>query len=255
YYVEGHSPTSLIRSLKATRLFTSNGDGTPAPVPEQLRNGVGAAAEAYLRMHQADFTAAARGIGANLTTRTQQGIHDWPYWKADLRDAAKWGFFEPVDEAPAGWTYGTVAPSGQMWDLGYRFDAPPKALATFTRAGSKLSATGSGRVTLTTAGACEVTAALPFSGIDVPAAPCRGAERIRVTVSPKRARAGRKVRLRIRSSVGGARIRVGKWRTTTASNGRARMTVRFRRAGRARVTARKPGLPPGSARVRVLPAR
>ncbi|MBA3301517.1 MAG: hypothetical protein H0T15_06570, partial [Thermoleophilaceae bacterium] len=144
YYVEGHSPVSLVRSLKPTRLWTSNGDGIPAPVPEQQRNTGGAVSEVYLGAHQADFTAAARAIGANLTARTHQGIHDWPYWRADLRDAAKWGFFEPVEEAPAQWSYATVAKSGQMWDLGYRFDAPPPALATFSREGSTLSATGAG---------------------------------------------------------------------------------------------------------------
>lgn len=254
FYVEGHSPTALIRSLAATRLWTSNGDGTPAPAPEQLRNGAGAAAEAYLRLHQADFTTAARSIGADLTTRTQQGIHDWPYWKADLRDSARWGFFAQVEDSPSQWGYGTVAREGRMWDLGYRFAAPPQALARFTRDGSRLSATGAGTVALTTAGACELSASLPFADLELPAGRCGAAERIRIRVAPRRARAGRRVRLRIRASVGGARVRVGRRRTLTASNGRARLTVRFRRPGRARVSARKPDLAPGSATVRVLRA-
>ncbi|MBA2504580.1 MAG: hypothetical protein H0V29_01385, partial [Thermoleophilaceae bacterium] len=103
YYVEGHSPTRLIRSLRATRLFTRNGNGVPAPVPEQLRNVTGTAFEAYLQLQQADFDQGARGIGASLDSAVHQGIHDWPYWRQNLRDAAKWDFFAPVEESPKSW--------------------------------------------------------------------------------------------------------------------------------------------------------
>jgi hypothetical protein len=86
--------------------------------------------------------------------------------------------------------------------------------------------------------------------------------RIRLTVRPRRVRAGRRVRIRfrVRSSVRGCRrgvrIRFAGRRVRTRRNGRA--SIRFRRLGRTgrrRVIARKRGCRTGTARVRVLRKR
>jgi hypothetical protein len=77
-------------------------------------------------------------------------------------------------------------------------------------------------------------------------------------------RAGRRVRLRVRvTSVRGGRIaveprasvRLGDRRARSGANGIALLRLRFRRAARATVVARKAGFTSATARLRVLPAR
>jgi hypothetical protein len=92
-----------------------------------------------------------------------QGIHDWPYWRAALASAITWGFFRPISDHPASWTYKTVRREGDAWDVHFRFDAPPEALITLTRDGNTLAATGSGTATFTVVGRPAFTATLPFS--------------------------------------------------------------------------------------------
>ena len=85
--------------------------------------------------------------------------------------------------------------------------------------------------------------------------------RLRLAVRPRRVRAGRRVRMRLRggSTVGscaaGATVRVGRHRARTDSRGRALMKLRFRHAGTRRLRATSPGCRPASARIRVLPLR
>jgi hypothetical protein len=88
----------------------------------------------------------------------------------------------------------------------------------------------------------------------------RPATRIRLLVRPKRARVGKLTRLRVRALVRrgdrymvvrGAVVRVGGRRLRTDRRGQARIVLRFRRAGRHRVTVRKRGLRMGRATVRV----
>ena len=67
--------------------------------------------------------------------------------------------------------------------------------------------------------------------------------RLKVTVSPRTLRRGRRVRLRVRVTSGGkavrrARVVVGRTRARTGRAGRATLRVRFRRAGRHRLTVR-----------------
>ena len=90
--------------------------------------------------------------------------------------------------------------------------------------------------------------------------PVRGGgarDRLKMTVTPKRVRKGRRVRFSFRVTAGGdpvarARISFGGKRMRTNSRGRAAATIRFRKPGlkRARVGATR--LVKGSARVRVL---
>ncbi len=84
-----------------------------------------------------------------------------------------------------------------------------------------------------------------------------GPATIRLTVTPKRLRAGRRARIRIRvAKIEGCRsgvtIRFAGKRVRTNRSGRASLRVRPKRAGRRQVTASKRGCRPGSARVRVL---
>jgi len=78
------------------------------------------------------------------------------------------------------------------------------------------------------------------AGSASPSAPSRAA-RLRVAVTPRRVRAGRRTRLTVRVTragrpVRGATVRLGARRARTAASGRARLVVRLRR-GRHRLTA------------------
>ena len=85
--------------------------------------------------------------------------------------------------------------------------------------------------------------------------------RAKLRVAPRRVRAGRRVRLRFRASPvagpcsRGATVRLGRHRARTNRRGRATMKVRFRRAGRRRLTLVKRGCRRAHARLVVLPAR
>jgi S-formylglutathione hydrolase FrmB len=252
FYWTGHNPTALIRNLAHTRLFVAVGDGTPGS-PGEVTNYFGALAEADLRQHAEDFVAAARGNGIPVTYRPQQGIHDWPYWRRHLAQAIEWGLFRPVDERPADWTFQTVSRTGRMWDLDYSFERDPDALETFTRKGAVLSATGAGRVRITTGEGCRLTATLPFSEpLPVGCTP----PRLRISVHPRRVKAGKRISFRFRVTalskpVRGALVRFAGKRARTTRRGRARIVVRLGRRGRrnARVSLR--GMLPGLAVVRV----
>lgn len=167
FYWQGHDPTTLAANLRYTRLFVAVGDGVDSK-GENPANYFGAIAEADLRQHADDFVAAATKDGDAVTYRPGHGIHDWPYWRDDLAAALKWGFFEPVTAAPASWTYKTVAQHGVAWDMRFDLARPPDTLIAFTRAGDRLSATGSGAVTLRFAHRGVVHWTLPFAGRKLP---------------------------------------------------------------------------------------
>jgi hypothetical protein len=98
--------------------------------------------------------------------------------------------------------------------------------------------------------------------------PCPGGStallRMRLTVRPRRVRAGKPVRLRMaaRARIGGrlrgvrrALVRVAGRRGRTDSRGRLTLRVRFPHAGRRMVRARAPGYPPARVPVLVLRRR
>jgi hypothetical protein len=233
-------------------LFVAVGDGTPGS-PGEVTNYFGAVAEADLRQHADDFVAAARSNGVPVTYRPQQGIHDWPYWRRHLAQAIDWGLFRPVDEHPANWTFQTVSRTGRMWDLDYSFERDPDALETFTRKGATLSATGAGRVRITTGEGCRLTATLPFSApLPVGCTP----PRLRLAVYPRRVKAGKRISFRFRVTarskpVRGALVRFAGKRARTTRRGRARIAVRLGRRGRRNVRVSLRGMLPGLAAVRV----
>ena len=84
--------------------------------------------------------------------------------------------------------------------------------------------------------------------------------RLRLRVTPKRVRAGRRTRLRFRVTsrgrpVRGAKVRFAGRTKRTGRRGRAVMVRRFTRPGLRRAVARKPGKRAATARVRVLRRR
>jgi hypothetical protein len=89
-------------------------------------------------------------------------VHDWPYWRQYLRDALAWGFFKPVVWHPKTWTFKTVMRHSSAWGYSIAFSSPPSAVETFSYAGGRLSASGSGRATVRGPGRCRLVAKLPF---------------------------------------------------------------------------------------------
>jgi len=76
------------------------------------------------------------------------------------------------------------------------------------------------------------------------ATPRRDARRrLRVTVTPRRVRTGRRTafRVRVRPAVAGAIVRIGNRRARTGPRGRARIVMTLRRPGRRTVRVTKPG--------------
>jgi hypothetical protein len=90
-------------------------------------------------------------------------VHDWPYWRQDLRAAIRWGLFKRVPTAPRAWTFKTVMQRSNAWGFRLRFTKPPAVLETFGRSGRRLRATGRGRVRVRAPNGCAFTAKLPFN--------------------------------------------------------------------------------------------
>ena len=246
FYATGYNPPRLTDNLRHTRLWVSVGDGTPDPTAGGSPSPAAAAIEAGLRPQSQDLVAAARESDVDVTYRPHQGIHDWPYWRRDLRAAIDWGFFAPVAQAPAEWTYRTVSSTGDAWGFRFRFHAPPDELIAFARSGDRLSAAGSGTVTIRTPAGCEFTATLPFART-LPAV-CASTRPIRIDahVSPTRTRAARRTRFRFRASsptgpLSGVTVRFAGRRLRTDSRGRTAATTRLR-AGRYRARFSKRGV-------------
>ena len=260
-YATGHNPTRLPANLRSTPVFVAVGDGTPALGVRSEPGAVagGGLVEAAIRAQNDEFVPALRGAGVEVTYRPQAGVHDWPYWRAYLKAAIAWGPFRDVVEEPATWTYGTVSQTGRMWQLRYRFAAPPERVATFRRDDGTLRGEGSGTVTVTDVRTgCSVTAELPFER-SLPSAVCGS---IALTVTPRRARARRRSTFRVRAlAVGddgsreplpGAVVKIGRTRAVTGADGRAVLRHRFAPGAALRhVRAGRPGLRRAVVRIRV----
>lgn len=163
-YATGNNPTAIAGNYEHTRMYLTSGNGINCPQDPVLPSFPGdVAIEVIINVQQGLFARTARAAGADVTTRTTCGVHTFGVWDRAFVAARAWGFFEPVEEHPANWAYRTVAAKGEMWSLDYEFAAPPTAVATFTRSGDTLSATGSGQVRISGRGNCELTETLPFS--------------------------------------------------------------------------------------------
>jgi S-formylglutathione hydrolase FrmB len=162
FYWAGHDPSKLVANLRSTRLYVSAGDGVPNPAsPDEVSNYFGQLAEAELGQQAAEFAAAAEDAGADVTYAPHQGIHDWPYWRADLANAIAWGLFDAPPAAHGEWRYDTVAQTGTAWGMHFRFAEPPEEVVALEREGALLRGEGSGGVTLRARG-CRIREELPF---------------------------------------------------------------------------------------------
>src|SRR3954466_1153294 len=161
FYATGHKPLALVADLGRTRLLVGVGDGAPQSA-DDAQNLFGQVAERDLRMHTDDFVPAARAAGASVLYDERPGVHDWPYWRQYLRDAIQWGLFKPVVWHPSQWTFKTVMQRSSAWGFSFSFSSAPGSVETFSFAGGRLSASGSGRVTVHGPRGCRVVLKLPF---------------------------------------------------------------------------------------------
>jgi S-formylglutathione hydrolase FrmB len=161
FYATGHNPLKLVDNLRWTRLFVGVGDGTPTS-PDDVDNVFGQVAERELRAHADEFVPAAQATGASVVYDKRPGVHDWPYWRQYLRDALAWGLFKPVVWHPPQWTFKTVMRRSSAWGYALAFASAPSTLEVFSYANGRLSASGSGRVTVRGPHGCRLVAKLPF---------------------------------------------------------------------------------------------
>jgi S-formylglutathione hydrolase FrmB len=161
FYATGHNPLKLVANLRWTRLFVGVGDGTPAS-PDDVDNFFGQVAERELRAQSDEFVPAARAAGASVEYDRRPGVHDWPYWRQYLRDAVGWGLFKPVVWHPSTWTFKTAMQRSSAWGFSLSFASAPDELEIFSFANGRLSASGSGRVTVRGPHGCRLVAKLPF---------------------------------------------------------------------------------------------
>ena len=174
FYADGHNPTRLAVNLQATRVFESTGTGVPSQAglasvsggaPSAAAVVTGAALEAPIiyPMNQL-YHAALRAAHVNVTYQVHPGGHDLPDFDLEFDALLAWGLFRPVTEGPASWTNSTVATSGQLWEIAYRFDRPPTQVVQFRQSGDTLSISAAGTpVTVTIGIGCTLHASTPVT--------------------------------------------------------------------------------------------
>jgi S-formylglutathione hydrolase FrmB len=162
FYLAGHNPTDLVTNLANTRIYVSVGDGV-SQTPADRTHPDRAAGEAKMALQAHDFLAAAQAANVPVTFRPHAGIHDWPYWRRDLQDAIRWGFFVPVPDPPNHWTYRTVAQTGDAFGYHYRFQDPPNVVENLSLAAGVLHGAGAGHVTITSPTEQTFTTTMPFT--------------------------------------------------------------------------------------------
>ncbi|MFT4035428.1 MAG: hypothetical protein QM679_07620, partial [Patulibacter sp.] len=184
-YAGALNPTKNPQNLKGSRLYLSTGNGVPDArfgfVLDAWTKGV--ALESFTLAQTVRYDAVLTLSGVDHVVKYRGGVHDWPYWRRELPVALAWNPFAapPVtSSAPTAWSYRTMQPHGNAWGIGYRFEGLPAAPLSLQRAGQRISASGSGTVTLTAGAAagdasgagssahCSITAELPFT-YDLPA--------------------------------------------------------------------------------------
>jgi S-formylglutathione hydrolase FrmB len=165
FYARGHNPTAVVDNLLQTRVFESTGTGqpTPASYADPFTGLEGTVLEAgIIYPMNVQYRAALDNAGVDATYQVHPGGHDLPDFTDELKALLAWGLFKPVVSEPKVWTNQTVAPSGQLWDIGYRFASPPDNVVTFNQSGRSVSVSAAGSaVTLTTAGGCTLRSSTP----------------------------------------------------------------------------------------------
>ena len=161
-YAEGNSSKAVTGNFGHTRLYLTAGSGTKCPEDPEP-SGSDSIIETFIHAQLTPFADAARGDGAEVTEVPGCGAHTWETFHRAVRGALDWGFFRPVTEKPKNWSYETIATSGEMWGLNFRFHSPPDSIAGFERKGRSLSATGTGRVQIKAGKKCSLIVNLPFN--------------------------------------------------------------------------------------------
>lgn len=181
-YATVHNPVKLAPQLVGTRLYLYNGNGTvDTRYPFNFSASTsGSVAEQEVRNQTMRFANTVRAAGGTaLTYSTHTGVHDWPYWRAELAGLRKWNPFgaPPIADAAqaTSWSYATMAGRGNVWGLGFKLDRLPRSIVTLRRSGQQLSAEGVGTITITPGAAdadasgngtktqCAFTTTLPFT--------------------------------------------------------------------------------------------
>jgi S-formylglutathione hydrolase FrmB len=154
FYADGHDPTRLVMNLQYTRLFESTGTGAPSDAAQVDPTGSVLESLVIYPMSQL-YDRALRGAGIDVTYQVHPGGHDNPNFAAEIKAMLAWGLFKPVEEAPTSWVNNTVATSGQIWGIGFRFAKPPNAVVQFRQTGRSLAVSSAGSaVTITTSAGC-----------------------------------------------------------------------------------------------------
>jgi len=191
FYATGHNPTAVVANLQYSRVFVSTGDGDPSAAELSQYNANTAALACVDPSGGACFTGdwatekeiiypmsqlyhdALLDAGVNVTYEVQAGGHDDPHFRQELEAMLAWGLFKPVVTDPKNWVNETVATSGQLWDIGYRFVQPPDQVVHFQRSAASLSISAAGSdVVLTTSGGCVIDTSTPATVL-VPEYSCR----------------------------------------------------------------------------------
>ncbi len=161
FYMSGHNPAKLVMNLRQTRVFESTGNGAPSPVAAYNTPGSEEEGIVIYPMSQR-FHKAAVEAGVDITYQPHTGGHDIPDFLGEVDSLVKWNPFAPVITDPQSWTNDTVATSGQLWDVGYRFAAPPTKVVQFSRTLHRLSISDAGSdVTITTSNGCTIRTSTP----------------------------------------------------------------------------------------------
>jgi S-formylglutathione hydrolase FrmB len=171
FYDVGHNPSQLTVNLTQTRVFESTGTGIPSNAG--LAAGVGALGNVAVGsvlegpiIYQMNriYHSALVTTGVDVTYQVHSGGHDGPDFENEFKAMFAWGLFNAVASNPASWTNDTVATSGQLWDIGYRFAQPPNRVVQFQRSGDILSIGAAGsNVTITTSDHCVMTTPTPIT--------------------------------------------------------------------------------------------
>ncbi len=94
-YATIHNPVNLGPQLKDTRIYVYSGNGTvSAKYPFNFSAYTsGSVAEQEVRNQSMRFANRVRAAGGTVTYSTHTGVHDWPYWRAELPSLVRWNPF------------------------------------------------------------------------------------------------------------------------------------------------------------------
>jgi S-formylglutathione hydrolase FrmB len=183
FYFQGHNPALLAANLEQTRVFESTGTGVPSSAgistlsvrdlgaTAAIASGSALESTIIYPMNQLYHQALA-AAGVDVTYQVHTGGHDIPDFYNELAALLAWDPFQPVATHSTSWVNDTVATSGQLWDIGYRFAQPPNQVVRFRQVGTTLTISAAGSsVTITTIGGCSISTPTPAT-LHLPSQSC-----------------------------------------------------------------------------------